>query len=69
MPAYTCPHCQKTVTVAERSDLPTRPFCCQRCQQIDLGKWLSGAYVISDPLPQNAIPLIPDDEAAADDAA
>jgi len=52
---YTCPQCQRQVAVEEREELPTRPFCSRRCQQIDLGKWLSGAYVISDPLPGGTI--------------
>ena len=26
------------------------PFCSERCRAIDLGKWASGAYVISSPL-------------------
>ena len=48
---YICPHCGNAVTVQKRVELPTRPFCCLRCQQVDLGKWLSGAYWVSDPLP------------------
>jgi len=28
-----------------------RPFCSRRCADIDLGRWLSGSYVIpGDPL-------------------
>jgi len=26
------------------------PFCSDRCRQIDLGKWASGAYRISSPV-------------------
>ncbi len=26
------------------------PFCSQRCRLIDLGKWLGGEQVISEPL-------------------
>ena len=26
------------------------PFCSERCRMIDLGKWASGAYVISTPI-------------------
>ena len=26
------------------------PFCSERCRTIDLGKWASGAYVISTPV-------------------
>ena len=29
---------------------PNFPFCSDRCRLIDLGKWASGAYVISAPL-------------------
>ena len=34
---------------------PELPFCSERCRSIDLGKWASGAYVISSPLndPEN----------------
>ncbi len=43
-----CPTCGKTV---RRTD-PEYPFCSQRCRTIDLGKWASGAYVISTPVNQ-----------------
>ncbi len=26
------------------------PFCSERCRLIDLGKWASGAYVVSTPV-------------------
>ena len=26
------------------------PFCSERCRVIDLGKWASGGYVISEPV-------------------
>lgn len=32
-----CPGCGKTVIWDEAS--PYRPFCCKRCQLIDLGEW------------------------------
>jgi uncharacterized protein len=41
-----CPTCKKTV----RRQEPEFPFCSERCRLIDLGKWASGAYVISSPL-------------------
>ena len=40
-----CPICKKLVT---RKDAEF-PFCSERCRLIDLGKWASGAYVISSP--------------------
>ena len=41
-----CPTCR---TLVLRSD-ENFPFCSQRCRLIDLGKWASGAYVISSPV-------------------
>jgi len=41
-----CPICKKTV----KSKDPEFPFCSARCRLVDLGKWASGAYVISSPL-------------------
>ena len=35
-----CPLCQKPAKV------PHTPFCSRRCAQLDLGKWLTGDYVI-----------------------
>lgn len=32
-----CPTCGKPVEWSEKS--PYRPFCCKRCQLIDLGEW------------------------------
>jgi hypothetical protein len=44
-----CPTCRKVVLRAE----PDFPFCSERCRLIDLGKWASGGYVISNPLNQS----------------
>ena len=41
-----CPICRKIVLRTE----PEFPFCSERCRTIDLGKWASGAYVISPPV-------------------
>jgi endogenous inhibitor of DNA gyrase (YacG/DUF329 family) len=41
-----CPTCRKIVLFSE----PEFPFCSERCRVIDLGKWASGAYVISTPV-------------------
>ncbi len=41
-----CPTCRKVVLISE----PEFPFCSERCRTIDLGKWASGAYVISTPI-------------------
>jgi len=41
-----CPICRKIVLASDAAF----PFCSERCRAIDLGKWASGAYVISSPL-------------------
>lgn len=42
----SCPTCKKSVNAKG----PDFPFCSDRCRLIDLGKWASGAYVISSPV-------------------
>jgi uncharacterized protein len=46
IPSLRCPTCK---TLVKRTD-PEFPFCSDRCRVIDLGKWASGAYVISTPV-------------------
>jgi endogenous inhibitor of DNA gyrase (YacG/DUF329 family) len=41
-----CPICREPVS----PEAETLPFCSKRCKQIDLGKWLGGAYTISRPV-------------------
>jgi len=41
-----CPTCRQTVLRANAEF----PFCSERCRRIDLGKWASGAYVVSTPV-------------------
>jgi endogenous inhibitor of DNA gyrase (YacG/DUF329 family) len=36
----SCPICQR------EADAKYRPFCSRRCADVDLGKWLTGSYVI-----------------------
>ena len=40
-----CPTCKQPVLRAQAEF----PFCSERCRLIDLGKWASGAYVVSTP--------------------
>lgn len=35
-----CPICHK------ETDPKYRPFCSRRCADVDLGRWLTGAYAI-----------------------
>jgi endogenous inhibitor of DNA gyrase (YacG/DUF329 family) len=39
----TCPICGRRASEA------TRPFCTPRCQEVDLGRWLTGVYRIPGP--------------------
>ncbi len=41
-----CPQCSEA-TVWQ--DNPSRPFCSERCQLIDLGQWADESYRISGP--------------------
>ena len=52
-PPNPCPICGRT------ADPPFRPFCSQRCADVDLQRWLGDAY---------AIPLPDDEERPADEA-
>lgn len=51
-----CPICKKPVSSSE----PEFPFCSERCRTIDLGKWASGQYVISSPVPDTEDEFLPD---------
>ncbi len=42
-PKRQCPECKRESVRA------FFPFCSERCKQVDLHRWLSGAYVIPGP--------------------
>ena len=48
IPALKCPICRRA------TEEKFRPFCSQRCADVDLSRWLTGVY---------AVPAAPDDEA------
>jgi len=60
-----CPTCQKEVVWDKESLF--RPFCCKRCQLIDLGEWageekrIKGESVSPENLPQNKTIYFEDD--------
>ena len=41
MPQLTCPICGKQF---DKETSTALPFCCDRCRQIDLGRWLGENY-------------------------
>lgn len=43
--ARECPICGKTPEANEQT-AKFKPFCSKRCADLDLGKWLNGAYGI-----------------------
>ena len=52
-PVVSCPRCGLSALFAAEN--PWRPFCSERCQQIDLGNWASERY------------RLPEESKAADD--
>ncbi|MEX2139308.1 MAG: DNA gyrase inhibitor YacG [Pirellulales bacterium] len=41
MPVLLCPVCDQPINPQTS---PPLPFCCDRCRQIDLGRWLDERY-------------------------
>ena len=64
MTAPACPICGKPAVEADR------PFCSRRCANVDLQRWLSGAYAIpgedapDDDVPNDARKREADDDTA-----
>lgn len=46
-PIVSCPHCGKESPW--NPDNPFRPFCCERCKMIDLGKWADEEFRVALP--------------------
>ena len=45
--SLNCPTCGKIVREPGPGEaMGCFPFCCERCQLIDLGRWLDGKYQI-----------------------
>ncbi|HVO56491.1 MAG TPA: DNA gyrase inhibitor YacG [Dongiaceae bacterium] len=44
---HVCPICKAATDSELHKDFP---FCSERCRILDLGAWSSEAYVISDPV-------------------
>jgi uncharacterized protein len=44
-----CPRCQKSV--AWSTENPFRPFCSDRCKNLDLGAWANEEYRIANAEP------------------
>jgi uncharacterized protein len=57
----SCPICSRPV------DAKYRPFCSRRCADVDLGRWLTGSYVLpTDETDEDELPdPRPDDDSPA----
>jgi uncharacterized protein len=58
--AKRCPICGKPALAR------FRPFCSARCADVDLNRWLSGAYVLPglEDEAEEAMPQVPDEKAS-----
>lgn len=52
MRTINCRYCQKEIRYNSVADVPTFPFCSERCKLIDLGLWLDEKHRIESPLSQ-----------------
>lgn len=52
----SCPICDKPTAPAYK------PFCCKRCADVDLARWLNGSYVIAGEALEEDDPAQPQDE-------
>ncbi|MDP4005595.1 DNA gyrase inhibitor YacG [Methylobacterium sp. NEAU K] len=51
-----CPICRRPSTAE------FRPFCSQRCADVDLGRWLNERYAIPEDIDSDEAPREPDPE-------
>ncbi|MEI6713976.1 MAG: DNA gyrase inhibitor YacG [Verrucomicrobiota bacterium] len=51
-------HCPTCKTPTDYFEKPVGPFCSNRCQMVDLGKWLNEEYRVSEPLSPTDIELL-----------
>ena len=44
---FRCPLCR---TLLANVDVPTFPFCSERCRLLDLSNWIDGNYKVTRPI-------------------
>ncbi len=54
----SCPRCGTRCLYAPSN--PFRPFCSERCKQVDLGAWATESYRVEATPPQEADPSTED---------
>jgi uncharacterized protein len=50
-----CPACGGNSVYAPSN--PYRPFCCERCKNIDFGAWASESFRVPDATPPDDLPF------------
>ncbi|MCE7910268.1 MAG: DNA gyrase inhibitor YacG [Candidatus Brocadia sp.] len=55
MKGMRCPHCERMFFYRMVHDIPTFPFCSERCKLVDLGAWLDEKYRIEEPVSAEAL--------------
>lgn len=51
----SCPNCKGRSLYAPAN--PYRPFCSERCKNIDFGAWASESFTLPDPTPPDDQPF------------
>jgi endogenous inhibitor of DNA gyrase (YacG/DUF329 family) len=41
-----CPVCSRAFEIATLDELPSFPFCSDRCRLVDLGRWIDEKYAV-----------------------
>lgn len=55
MPKIKCRYCEKELVYKAISDIPTFPFCSEKCKLIDLGSWFDEEQRIEGPITNEII--------------
>ncbi|MEO7254766.1 MAG: DNA gyrase inhibitor YacG [Casimicrobium sp.] len=55
MTAVACPRCKKPVAWSPKSIF--RPFCSERCKNMDFGAWANEEYRIANAEPPDSDPM------------
>jgi uncharacterized protein len=55
MPKIKCRYCGKELIYDSISDIPTFPFCSERCKLMDLGSWLDEERRIEEPITDDSV--------------
>lgn len=59
----TCPICERELPLEITGENSLFPFCCLRCKQVDLHRWMSGGYSLVDQLtPDQLLAELPEEE-------